>query len=198
MSFSIYQLKPRFQQLLRPVLARLVQWRVTPNQITLLAMALSLLVGAALAWRSGDPRLWAGLPVFMLLRMALNALDGMLANFSGQKSRWGALLNELGDQVSDAALVLPFALATGIHAPLVVVVALAALLVEFAGVLALLVGSPRCFDGPMGKSDRAVAFGLLALLVASVGCHKLHSAVGLAGIFTVSVARRAAAPSAAG
>lgn len=167
MSFSVYQLKPRFQQLLRPVLARLVQWRVTPNQITLLAMALSLLYGAALAWRPGDLRLWAGLPLFMLLRMALNALDGMLANFSGQKSRWGALLNELGDQVSDAALVLPFALATPISAPLLVVVALAALLVEFAGVLALQVGAPRGFDGPMGKSDRAVAFGLLALLLAA-------------------------------
>lgn len=165
MSFSVYQLKPRFQQLLRPVLARLVQWHVTPNQITLLAMVLSLLYGAALAWQPGDLWLWAGLPVFMLLRMALNALDGMLANFSGQKSRWGALLNEVGDQVSDAALVLPFALASGIHAPLVVVAALGALLVEFAGVLALLIGSPRRYDGPMGKSDRAVAFGLLALLL---------------------------------
>ena len=39
MSFSIYQLKPRFQQLLRPLLSRLAQWRVSPNQITLLAMA---------------------------------------------------------------------------------------------------------------------------------------------------------------
>ena len=35
-------------------------------------------------------------------------------------------------------------------------------------------------------------------LVASIGCHKVHSDVGLAGIFTVSVARRIAAPTAAG
>ena len=167
MSFSVYQLKPRFQQLLRPVLARLAQLPVTPNQITLLAMVLSLLYGSLLAWRPGDLRLWAGLPLFMLLRMALNALDGMLANFKGQKSHWGTLLNEMGDQVSDAALVLPFALVASIHAPLLVVVALVALLVEFAGVLALLVGSPRRFDGPMGKSDRAVGFGLLAGMLAA-------------------------------
>ncbi|MCX7278812.1 MAG: bifunctional alpha/beta hydrolase/class I SAM-dependent methyltransferase [Burkholderiales bacterium] len=35
-------------------------------------------------------------------------------------------------------------------------------------------------------------------LVASAGCHKLHSEVGVAGIFTVSVARRGAAPNAGG
>ncbi|WP_394789286.1 CDP-alcohol phosphatidyltransferase family protein [Rhodoferax sp.] len=165
MSISIYQLKPRFQQLLRPALAQLARWHISPNQVTLLAMTLSLAYGAALALRPGDMRLWAGLPLFMLLRMALNAIDGMLANFTGQKSRLGAVLNELGDQISDAALVLPFALATGIDAPLLVVVALGALLVEFAGVLAVLVGAPRRFDGPMGKSDRAFAFGLLALLL---------------------------------
>ena len=167
MSFSIYQLKPRFQQLLRPLLAGLAKRGVTPNQVTLAAMTLSLAYGAALALQPGDWRLWAGLPPFLLLRMAMNAIDGMLATFTGQKSRLGAVLNEICDQVSDAALTLPFALAMGIHAPLVVVVALAALLAEFAGVLALQLGAPRGFQGPMGKSDRAFAFGLLALLIAA-------------------------------
>ena len=165
MSFSIYQLKPAFQQLLRPLLAQLAKWHVTPNQVTLLATALSVVYGAALALHPSDLRLWAGVPFFMLLRMALNAIDGMLANFTGLKSRLGAVLNELGDQVSDVALYLPFALAAGIQAPLVVGVTVAALLAEFAGVLALQVGSPRRFDGPMGKSDRAFAFGLLALML---------------------------------
>lgn len=167
MSISIYQLKPKFQQLLRPLLSVLARRHVTPNQITVLAMLLSLLYGAALAGFPHDSRLWAGVPLFMFLRMALNAIDGMLATYTGQKTRLGALLNEICDQVSDAALVLPFALATGIHASLLVIVALLALLVEFAGVAALLTGSPRRFDGPMGKSDRAFAFGLLALLIAA-------------------------------
>jgi CDP-diacylglycerol--glycerol-3-phosphate 3-phosphatidyltransferase len=165
MSFSIYQLKPKFQQLLQPLLSRLARWHVTPNQITVLAMLLSLAYGIALAWHSRDIALWAGLPFFMFLRMAMNALDGMLANFTGQKTALGAILNEICDQVSDAALALPFALVIGISAPLAVIVALMALLVEFAGVAALLTGSQRRFDGPMGKSDRALAFGLLALLI---------------------------------
>ncbi|NRR33577.1 CDP-alcohol phosphatidyltransferase family protein [Oxalobacteraceae bacterium] len=166
MSFSIYQLKPKFQQLLRPVLAGLARRGVTPNQVTLLAMLLSLLYGLALVLAPQRVILWAGLPLFMLLRMALNAIDGMLANYSGLKTPLGALLNEMGDQISDAALILPFALLPALQAPLVVLAAVMALLAEFAGVAALLAGAKRRFDGPMGKSDRAFAFGLLALLVA--------------------------------
>ncbi|MBC3918958.1 CDP-alcohol phosphatidyltransferase family protein [Undibacterium sp. CY18W] len=166
MSFSIYQLKPRFQQLLQPVLNGLAKRQITPNQITLLAMLLSIAYGIALACFPQNAGLWLGLPVFMFVRMALNAIDGMLANFTQQKTPFGAILNEVADQVSDAALVLPFALVSGIHLPLLVAVAMLALLVEFAGVAALLAGSSRRFDGPMGKSDRAFAFGVLALLVA--------------------------------
>jgi len=164
MSFSIYQLKPQFQQLLQPLMRALVRCRVTPNQITLATMLLSVAYGAALALQPQRPGLWAGLAGFLLLRMALNAIDGMLANATGQKTRLGTLLNEICDQVSDVALYLPFMLV--LHAPLVVLAVAAALLAEFAGVLALSVGTARRFDGPMGKSDRAFWFGLLGLLIA--------------------------------
>ena len=49
------------------------------------------------------------LPAVLFVRMALNAIDGMLAREHGQKSALGAFLNELCDVVSDAALYLPFA-----------------------------------------------------------------------------------------
>lgn len=165
MSFSIYQLKPRFQQLLRPTLDSLARAGVTPNQVTLGAMALSLAYGIALALAPASAALWYGLPAFLLLRMALNAIDGMLATATGNKTPLGALLNEMCDQVSDAALYLPFALAAGIQPALVVLVVVAALLAEFAGVLAQAIGAPRGFEGPMGKSDRAFAFGVIGLLL---------------------------------
>ena len=165
MSFSIYQLKPRFQQLLRPALAALARAGVTPNQITLGAMALSVAYGGALALDPGNAALWFGLPLFLLLRMALNAIDGMLATATGNKTPLGALLNELCDQLSDAALYLPFALAAGIAPGVVVLAVVAALLTEFAGVLVQAIGAPRGFEGPMGKSDRAFAFGVVALLI---------------------------------
>jgi len=130
-------------------------------------MMLSLGYGAALALFPYCVELWACVPLIMFIRMAMNAIDGMLANFTNQKTAFGAMLNEIGDQVSDAALILPFALAVGVNAVLLLVVAAMAMLVEFTGVAALLVGSPRRFEGPMGKSDRAFAFGLLAVLIAT-------------------------------
>lgn len=165
MSISIYQLKPHFQQLLRPLIGALHRTGVTPNQVTLGAMALSVAYGAALAASPTTAGLWLGLPLFLLLRMSLNAIDGMLATATKNKTRLGALLNEICDQVSDVGLYLPFALVPGIAAPLVVLVVIGALLAEFAGVLAQTVGAPRGFEGPMGKSDRAFAFGLVALLI---------------------------------
>jgi CDP-diacylglycerol--glycerol-3-phosphate 3-phosphatidyltransferase len=165
MKLSIYQLKPQFQRILAPLLSALLRWNISPNQITVSTMGLSLLFGLSLAVFPNNPGLWIAFPFFMLLRMALNAIDGMLANASGKKTALGALLNEICDQISDAALYLPFALLPGVHAPLLIIVVVIALLAEFAGVIAISIGADRRFDGPMGKSDRAFSFSLLAICV---------------------------------
>jgi len=99
------------------------------------------------------------------MRMALNAIDGMLAREHNMQSELGGILNELSDVVADAALYLPFALVAGISPALVVVVVILSILTEMAGVVAVQVGASRRYDGPMGKSDRAFVFGLLALLI---------------------------------
>jgi CDP-diacylglycerol--glycerol-3-phosphate 3-phosphatidyltransferase len=162
---SVYQLKPAFQALLRPLVRRLAAAGVSANQVTIGAALLSLAHGAWLALGADPTLALLLLPATLLLRMALNAVDGLLAREHGQQSRLGALLNELGDLVSDLALYLPLAALPEVP-PAALALALAiAVLAEFTGVCALLVGSPRRYDGPMGKSDRALAFGLLALLL---------------------------------
>jgi len=161
MGLTLYSLKPRFQALLRPLVRRLAQAGVTANQVTLAAAVGSLLVGAATAL--GPRPLFLLVPVWLFLRMALNAVDGMLAREFGQQSRLGAYLNELGDMVSDAALYLPFALVAPFDPAVVVVVVLLAVLSEAAGILGAMIGAARRYDGPMGKSDRALLFGALGL-----------------------------------
>ncbi|AUF97947.1 CDP-alcohol phosphatidyltransferase [Pseudomonas sp. 02C 26] len=163
---SIYQLKPRFQALLRPTVQRLYDRGVTANQVTVAAGIVSLLLGLLLACFADIHGLFILLPIWMLLRMALNAVDGMLAREFGQQSRLGAYLNELSDVIADAALYLPFALLVGVSPVLVVVLVLSALISEYAGVMGPLAGAARRYDGPMGKSDRAFAFGLLGTGVA--------------------------------
>ncbi|MNG91638.1 Inner membrane protein YnbA [compost metagenome] len=152
---------------MRPTVERLYQRGVTANQVTLSAAVISVLLGLLLTWLPHITWLFALVPVWMLLRMALNAIDGMLAREFGQQSKLGAYYNELCDLVADSALYLPFALLPGVSPALVVVVVLAALISEYAGVMGPLVGAERRYDGPMGKSDRAFAFGVLGAGVAT-------------------------------
>ena len=160
---SIYGLKPRFQALLRPLVGVLYRAGVTANQVTLAACVVSVALGALLCFAE-NRTLFLLIPLWFFLRMALNAIDGMLAREFGQASTLGAYLNELTDVISDSALYLPFALLPGSNAALLGAVIVLSILSEYAGVLGQAVGKERRYDGPMGKSDRAFIFGLLGLL----------------------------------
>jgi CDP-diacylglycerol--glycerol-3-phosphate 3-phosphatidyltransferase len=163
---SIYQLKPAFQNLLRPCVQRLFDCGVTANRVTMLTAAGSLLVGVLIALLSAHSWVFILVPLWMLARMALNAMDGMLAGEFGQKSNLGAYLNELCDLIADSALILPFLLIPDVSLMWVLLAVLLTLLSEYAGVMAPMIGASRRYDGPMGKSDRAFVFGVLATGVA--------------------------------
>jgi CDP-diacylglycerol--glycerol-3-phosphate 3-phosphatidyltransferase len=165
---SVYGLKPRFQALLRPITDRLARAGVTANQVTLAAAVLSIAVALVLI-AAPDRATLLLVPLLLFVRMALNAIDGMLAREHGQASRLGAVLNELGDMVSDGALYLALAVALtpfGAAPEVTVLFAFAALLTEAAGLQGLQIGAERRYDGPMGKSDRAAAVGLVCFLLA--------------------------------
>ena len=162
---SIYALKPKFQSLLRPLTSALARAGVTANQVTLAAAIVSIAVGVFIAWRAPERWPFLLIPLWMFLRMAFNAIDGMLAREFGQKSRLGAYLNELTDVISDSFLYLPFALIAPFSPLWTGVVIVLAVISEFAGVLGPAVGASRRYDGPMGKSDRAFVFGALGLWV---------------------------------
>jgi CDP-diacylglycerol--glycerol-3-phosphate 3-phosphatidyltransferase len=172
MPVSMYDLKPRFQGLLRPGVHRLFALGVTANQVTAFACLASVLLGVGLslgmAHRPADTRMWFGLvPLWMLLRMGLNAIDGMLAREHGQQTVLGAYLNELTDVLSDTALYLPFAWVAPIQPLAIGALCVMAALSEMAGLQGMTVGAGRRYEGPMGKSDRALVFGLLGLAVAA-------------------------------
>jgi len=160
---SVYDLKPAFQGLLRPLCRVLARAGVSANQVTVAAVLLSAAAGSLIVWQPAARWPLLLLPAVLLLRMALNALDGMLAREHGMKSALGGILNELGDVVSDAALYLPLGLVPGVEPWLVVAVALLAALTEMTGVVAVQVGASRRYDGPMGKSDRALVLGAAGL-----------------------------------
>ena len=162
---TLYALKPRFQALLRPLVARLAAAGVTANQVTVAAALLSIAAGAAVALYPEARAVFLLLPLVLFVRMALNAIDGMLAREHGQKSALGGVLNELTDVISDAVLYVPFAFLPGFEPALVVTVVILATLTEMTGVVCVQIGASRRYDGPFGKSDRAFVFGAMGVAI---------------------------------
>ncbi|MBX3568622.1 MAG: CDP-alcohol phosphatidyltransferase family protein [Rhizobiaceae bacterium] len=162
---TLYDLKPAFQARLRPLVENLAARGITANQVTLAAAALSLATAGLLAAFPLSRPVYLLVPLVLFLRMALNAVDGMLAREHGQASRLGMYLNELCDVVSDTALILAFAAVPGFGVWGVVAFAVCALVSEYAGVLGVAAGVGRNYAGPFGKSDRAFALGLIAVLL---------------------------------
>lgn len=161
---SIYDLKPKFQNLLRPTVVKLERKGVTANQVTLAACGISVILGLFLTALSAVHWLFILIPIWLFVRMALNAIDGMLAREFQQKSRLGGYLNEITDVVSDAALYLPFAFIAPFDPLVIGLIIWLAALTEFCGVLGQVQGQTRRYDGPFGKSDRALSFGFFGLL----------------------------------
>jgi CDP-diacylglycerol--glycerol-3-phosphate 3-phosphatidyltransferase len=121
----------------------------------------------------------------------------MLAREHNMQSQLGAVLNEAGDMVSDAALYLPLALAPGVSASMMVVLTVLAVIGELTSVVGAQLGASRRYDGPLGKSDRAFALSVLALLL---GCGVPRGAwldvvvgmlIGLAVLTIINRARHA-------
>jgi CDP-diacylglycerol--glycerol-3-phosphate 3-phosphatidyltransferase len=162
---SIYSVKPAFQRGLRPLVSLFARAGITANEVTVLACVLSASVGVLTASRIQSRSLMLLLPVFFFVRMALNAMDGMLAREFGQKSALGACLNELCDVISDAFLLLPFALLPAFDPVWMGAIIVLAVISEMAGTVAVMIGASRRYDGPMGKSDRAFVFSALALWI---------------------------------
>ena len=181
---SLYNLKSQFQDQLRPMSDALVEQQVTANQVTVSAILLSLGTAYVVAKPAqNQPRLWLLLPSSLFIRMALNAIDGMMAREHGQASKLGEVLNEVGDILADTALLaslLPHVsndnvngsanvLSThslsahhlrGNQRHVICVIALS-IATELLAIVSNKSLNLRANQGPLGKSDRAFVLGVL-------------------------------------
>lgn len=161
---SIYNIKPKFQKLLRPILKWLNDHNVTANQITVSSIVLSLLIGISFWFADKVSILFLVLPIGLLIRMALNALDGMMAREYNQQTKKGELLNEVGDIVSDLFIFFPL---FKFEKEIVYIIGLflaLSIINEFSGIMGKIVGNERRYEGPMGKSDRAFILSLYGIV----------------------------------
>ena len=161
---SIYNIKPKFQQFLRPLLELLHKMGITANQITISSIVLSLIIGVMFWFADINCIFFLALPIGLFLRMALNALDGMMARIYKQQTKKGELLNELGDVVSDLFIYFPLLKFEQSNLYFIVIFISLSLLNEFSGLLGKVISGQRRYEGPMGKSDRAFVMGIYGLL----------------------------------
>lgn len=151
--------------MLMPLVNLLHKNHVTPNQVTISACLLSILIGVLFYFNYESSWIYAVIPVFMFVRMAMNAIDGVLAKKFNLQSRLGKFLNELTDVISDTALFIPFLLLTQTFQASVIIFISLSIISEMAGVLSEVNSGERRYDGPMGKSDRAFLIGAVAVLL---------------------------------
>jgi CDP-diacylglycerol--glycerol-3-phosphate 3-phosphatidyltransferase len=160
---STYKIKPLFQKMLMPLLKLLRKLGVSPNALTLLAVLLSLLIGW-MFWNSSENNIYFLLVALgLLLRMMLNALDGMMARIYNLQSKVGEILNEVGDIISDVVIFFPLIVFEGLDIRLAIAFITLSVINEFCGVMAKIVSGDRRYDGPMGKSDRATLIGVICI-----------------------------------
>ncbi len=158
--------KPWFQKRLRPTARVLADAGVTANQVTLVTMGVSLATGITVLFHPDSPAILWLIPCALLVRLANNHIDGLLAKEHGMKTPLGGILNELSDVFCDAALYLPLAWVAGVSSGLVVLSVFLGLMAEMAGVAAVSVGATRREDGPMSKKPRGIAFAGVAISLA--------------------------------
>ncbi len=190
---SIYNIKPKFQKVLQPILKGLHTAKVTANQITISSIVLSLLIGIAFWSADIHHILFLALPLGLLLRMALNALDGMMARQYNQQTKKGELLNEVGDIISDLFIFFPLLKFEREHIYLIVIFLTLSIINEFSGVMGKIVGNERRYDGPMGKSDRAFIisiYGVISYFWANVLDYSNWLFLGIIGLLILSTATR--------
>lgn len=143
----------------------LVHLGIRANHVTLFAILLSLTIGSCIFYYSNNIWPYILVPIGLFVRMALNAIDGMLAREFDQGTNIGAILNELGDVFSDVFLYLPFMLHAVISQYAIISFVILAIISEMTGVIGIQIGASRRYDGPMGKSDRAFLMGAIAILL---------------------------------
>jgi CDP-diacylglycerol--glycerol-3-phosphate 3-phosphatidyltransferase len=178
---GLYTIKPAFQRTLRPVEDWLVARRVHPDRLTLAALGVALIGGAALALSPVAPGLLLLVSVAALARLALNALDGLVARRLGLARPWGEVVNELGDRLADLAFFGGLLLRPEARLELGAAALAAMLLSSYVGLLGKAAGGRRQYGGVLGKADRMLLLALAAPML------PVHGALVVNGVLALTL-----------
>ena len=138
--------------------------KITPNSITIFSVFFSFLLSYFFFQAMENKIYFLFVALGLLIRMMLNALDGMMARTYNLQSKIGEALNEIGDIVSDTAIYFPLIFFASLKLEIAIIFIVLAIINEFCGLISKIISNTRRYDGPMGKSDRAFLIGLICVI----------------------------------
>ncbi len=106
---------------------------LSPNAITLTALALNLIGAALLAAAGPRPALFLIAIVPIIAAGFADAFDGIVARAQQKESRFGDFLDHLCDRISDSALAACWLIGSGVRESLVVVATIVVMLNGYTG-----------------------------------------------------------------
>ncbi|WP_298609290.1 CDP-alcohol phosphatidyltransferase family protein [uncultured Thiothrix sp.] len=161
-------LKVRSLSIFQTLARKLSQTALTPNQISVFSIVFAALAAACLGMlaQAGSNAWFLLVAVFIQLRLLCNLLDGMVAVEGGKSTKSGELFNDIPDRIADPLILvsagyatqLPWGMELGWAAGLL------AVLTAYIRSLAVSIGAPADFRGPMAKQQRMAVLTLACVL----------------------------------
>lgn len=148
-----------------PLKMTLIKLHASPNTVTYAGFFVSVVISIILYESKNSNALLLLIPVLSFAKLALNALDGMLAEAYGSATKFGGVLNEFFDRLSDTAIFVGLSLMEGVKTELGLIAALTVLLTSYTGIVGKAFGGSRKHSGIMGKTERMAFLATTALIV---------------------------------
>jgi phosphatidylglycerophosphate synthase len=164
-----YRSKGWFVGRLDGIVERLADAGAAPDAITLAAVPVAVVGGAAVLVSPAAPIALLLVPLVAGVRLVLNLLDGALARSTGRSHPRGELYNELADRVADIALLTPVAFVPGAQRETVFLGVLGAVLASFVGITTRAAGGQRLYQGVLSKPGRMILLGAFAVAALVLG-----------------------------
>jgi phosphatidylglycerophosphate synthase len=176
---------------LDPLVRALAERGVAPDAVTLSALPIAAVGGAAIVLAPAVPLLLLLVPIAAGLRLVTNLLDGALARAAGRSHPRGELLNEVSDRIADVLLLAPVAIVPGAQPGFVLLGVAGAIFASFVGLAAKAAGGERLYGGVLSKPGRMALLSVVAVavLIAGPGAWAPFGPLLVAGTFLTAADR---------
>ncbi|RUR19019.1 CDP-alcohol phosphatidyltransferase family protein [Legionella sp. km535] len=168
----------------------LAKTQITPNQISILSIVMSLLAFIAFYYSFNYPILLLVAVFFIQMRLLCNLFDGMVAVEYKKKSRLGDIFNDLPDRFADLFILLGFSYSVQ-NMPFAVqlgwLCVVFSMMTAYIRVLGRSLGTKTYFSGPMAKQHRMFVCSLCAVVQYVVYLINGHFPIIYCGLYVIAL-----------